>query len=58
MAIINEFLIKANKNTNQGTSTEVVVRDFKVENIILLKQGDKEYNRSDMNVNDLRLLFV
>ena len=58
MAIINEFLVKAKKNTNQGTSTEVVVRDFKVENIILLKQGDKEYNRSDMNVNDLRLLFV
>lgn len=49
--------IPQSSNTNQGTDVEIVVRDFKLENIVLLKQGNKEYNKGGISVDVLKKLF-
>ena len=54
---IKSFMPKSNGNTNQGTDVEIVVRDFKLENIVLLKQGNKEYNKGGISVDVLKKLF-
>ena len=58
VAVIKTFMPTSKPNTNQGTDTEVIVRDFKLENIVLLKQGNKEYNKSDFPIDILKKLFV
>ena len=44
--IIKTFLVKSSKPSNQGLSEEhsVIVRDYKLEGVLALTQGAKEYN--------------
>ena len=54
---IQSFMPKSNGNTNQGTDVEIIVKDFKLQNIIFLKQGEKEYNKGGISVDVLKKLF-
>lgn len=47
LADIKQWVQKPNKPTNQGLDDEnlVIVRDFSIENIIYIKQGEKEYRK-------------
>ena len=42
--IIKTFLVKSSKPSNQGLSESVIVRDYKLEGVLALTQGAKEYN--------------
>lgn len=42
--IIKTFLAKSSKPSNQGLSESVIVRDYKLEGVLALTQGAKEYN--------------
>lgn len=56
IAIMKQFIPKSSKPKNQGLDEEnaVIVRDFKFENIYLLKQGKKKFERFEAM---LELLF-
>ena len=57
VSIIKSFMPKSNSAQKQGLDYEVVVRDFKVENIVFLKQGTNEYNRINLPINLIKKVF-
>ena len=59
LADLQTWLKTPNTPTNQGLNdgNEVIVRDYKVDGIIAIKQGDKVFNTMPFEIQEIRAFF-